>query len=309
MPQNLTSPLLLLATPFAAPLLSELADGPRPLAELRPALGSPPETTARGYLRSLAAAGVVEKRRHGGFPGSFDYRLTPAGREFVGVAEALADWLAASPAGARPLGSAAARSAIRALCEAWQSGIARALAAAPLSLAELNGAIAELGYLALKRRLALMRQLGLVRAVPGEAERRFAVDDWLRRAAAPLLSAARWERRWSSAPTPIAAPDVEAWFLLVLPPLRLPEQVAGTCQVTARLADGTLAGITAEVRDGALVACVPELADEPSARVGGSVEAWLAAIHDRDSGHLELANASQLVPDLIAEMRRYLHIS
>jgi DNA-binding HxlR family transcriptional regulator len=304
--QNPTSPLPLFATSFATPLLSELGAGPRSLAELRPALGSPPVTTARGYLRSLAAVGAVEKRRHGGFPGSFDYRLTAAGHDLVGVAEMLSAWLAASPSGRLPPGSAAARGAIRALCEAWRSGIVRALAAAPLSLAELDIAVADLSYPALKRRLATMRRLELVRVEPGSQERRpLAVDDWLRLAAPPLLAAARWERRWSPRPTSLTGRDVEAWLLLTLPPLRLPERVSGACRVTVRMADGALAGATAEVLEGAVVSCTPELAGEPTASVDGSLDAWISAILGRDPGGLELAGASPLAVGLIDGVRRY----
>lgn len=289
--------------------MSELAAGPRALAELRPALGSPPLTTTRGYLRWFAAAAVAEKRRHGGFPGAFDYRLTPAGRDLVEVGETLAAWLAASPSGRLSLGSATAKGAIRALCEAWGSGIVHALAPAPLSLAELDSTIAGLSYPALKRRLASMRRLGLVRAEPGSQEGRpFVIGDWLRLAVAPLLSAARWERRWSPRPTPIAGQDVETWFLLALPALRLPERISGTCRLTVRMSDDALAGVTAEVREDTVISCVPELADAPVARVDGSLDAWLAAILGHDPAGLEFAGDTGLAIDLVDEMRRYLRL-
>jgi DNA-binding HxlR family transcriptional regulator len=304
-----SSPLLLLATPFTVPLLGELGGAPRSLADLRPALGSPPETTARGYLRSLAAAAVVEKRRHRGFPGSVDYCLTPAGRDLVPVAETLAAWLAASPEGQLPLGGAAARAAIAALVEAWRTGIVRALASTPVSLAELDGAIAGLGYPALKRRLASLRRLGLARAEAGSAQRTaFAAGEWLRLAVAPLLSAARWEARWSPEPAPVAARDVEAYLLLALPLLRLPGQVSGACQLIVRMAGGTLAAVTAEVRRG-VVSRVPEPTSPPAARVGGTLGDWAAAILDRDPRGLEFAGETRLAAGLVDELQRNLRPS
>lgn len=189
--------LLLIAVPRHVGLLTDLASGPRSLAELRHEAGSPPETTMRGYLRSLAAAKAVEKRRHGGFPGTVDYRLTAAGDDLIGVAETLASWLATSPQRPAALGTSDARRATKALVEGWASGIVRILASHPRSLTELDGAIYGLSYPALERRLALMRRFGLVQAVPASGRStRFEVSDWLRTSAAPLDAGTRWERRW-----------------------------------------------------------------------------------------------------------------
>jgi DNA-binding HxlR family transcriptional regulator len=179
-------------------LLTALADGPRSLAQLRTELGSPPQTTVRGHLRSLVAAAAVEKRCHGGFPGSVDYRLTAAGRELIGIAEIYSSWLALAPDGSKLLGTAAAKRATRALVEGWACGIVRALADRPRSLTELNRLISARSYPALERRLAKMRRLGLVQPVAGDGGRTpFVPSEWLRLARASMEAASRWESKWA----------------------------------------------------------------------------------------------------------------
>lgn len=193
--------LLLLSAPRQARLLTDLAAGPRSLADLRRELGSPPQTTMRGYLRSLAAAGVVAKRRHAGFPGTVDYRITAAGHDLLDVAEVLAAWLATSPQGLTTLGTTAAKHAIRALIEGRTNGMTQVLASRPRSLTELDEAVVGLSYPALERRLGSMHRLGLVEAVSANGRGvRFAISDWQRMATVPLDAAARWERRWLDAP-------------------------------------------------------------------------------------------------------------
>lgn len=311
---SVCSPLLLLSAPSTIPLLSDLADRPRPLADLRGKLGSPPETTIRGHLRPLTAAGLVEKRRHGGFPGSVDYRLTAAGQDLIAVWETLAAWLAAAPGGGAPPGSRAAKGAIKILIESWRTGIVRALAAGPRSLTELAGAAPSLSYPALERRVSAMRRLGFVRALPGSRGKiPLEVGDWLRLAVAPLAAAARWERRWLPDPTPIVARDIETGFLLVLAPLRLPQAGSGACRLAVRIAEGQAgegeAGVTAEMREGIVASCLPEPGGIPSARVDGSLDAWIATILDRDPRGLELGGETRLAKGLVEEMQQRLRLA
>jgi DNA-binding HxlR family transcriptional regulator len=141
----------------------------------------------------------VEKRRHGGFPGAVDYRLTAAGGDLLAVTELHAEWLALAPGGGKALGTVAARQATRSLIEGLSSGLVAALADRPRSLTELDGVIAGLTYPALERRLTSMRRAGLVLAVPGPERRTpFGLSDWLRMASIPLGAASRWERSWLS---------------------------------------------------------------------------------------------------------------
>jgi DNA-binding HxlR family transcriptional regulator len=191
-----TETLLLLSIPFNVTVVMDLAASPRSLAEIGARRGSPPVTTMRGRLRSLARAGVVEKRRQAGFPGYVDYRLTAAGQDLPELFTVLATWLEASPGGSIAFGSDTAKGAIKALVEASSSGIARALARSPLSLTELSREVTCLSYPSLERRLSTMRRLGLVEA--RSSRRRgipFVTSDWMRAAAELLAAAAAWERR------------------------------------------------------------------------------------------------------------------
>ena len=299
--------LALLAVPFNTTLLTDLAEGPRSLADLRRNAGSPPQTTMRGHLRSLAAVGVVEKRRQSGFAGAVDYQLTPAGRELLVVAQALAAWLAASPEGPAALGSAAARSAIKALVEGWTTGMVRALASRPLSLTELDRVIASLSYPSLERRLSAMRIVGLVAAQPGEGRSTpYSVSDWLRRAISPLAAAARWERRRLRQRAPsITNRDVEAAFLLTLPLLRVPERISGSCRLAVRMEDNTrtrTAGAIALVKKGSVASTGTRLEEGADAWALGPSGAWLSAVIESKADGLELGGETELATELVRSL-------
>lgn len=295
---SIGSPLLLLAVPSTPRLLAVLAEGPRSLVELRHGIGSPPATTTRGYLRSLSAAGLVEKRRHGGFPGIFDYRLTAAGRELKEVEEALVGWLAASPREQIPLGSLAAKRAIRTLVGSWTTGIVPALSPGALSLAELAAAIPGLSYPSVERRLSAMRRLGLVRDVPGAGtSTAFCAADWLRLGLTPLAEAARWERRGQDEPPPIAAADLEAAFLLLLPRLRPLEADSDGSKTVVRRPEPDV------------VSCTLRQESQPVAWAQGAPDAWVATILDRDPRGLEFGGETRLAATLVDEIRKELGLA
>jgi DNA-binding HxlR family transcriptional regulator len=308
---NSFSLLALLATPSTSGLLPELVSGPRSLADLRQDRAPIPETTLRGHLRALALAGAVEKRRHGGFPGSVDYRLTEAGDELKAVAEVLADWLKAAPQGEAPLGSDAAKHAVRVLLESWRAGIVHALAFAPISLTELAGHIDGLSYPAVERRLAAMRRLGLARAAPGASRSKpLAVTPWLQRAILPLAAAHSWQRRWHPATARVARRDVEAMFLLALPAQPLPEAISGSCRLTLRSdaaeRDTGLAGITAEITSGVVVPRMGDLAAPATATLEGSSGAWTSALVGVGPGMLEAGGETSLAAALLDQIRKEL---
>jgi DNA-binding HxlR family transcriptional regulator len=294
----------LFAVPFNATLVRDLAEGPRSLVDLRRQAGSPPQTTMRGHLRLLVAAGVVEKQRLGGFPGAVKYRLTVAGHELCVVEKILAAWLATAPQSPLGLGDLAAKSTIKALVEGWTTGMVRALASRPLSLTELDRVIASCSYPSLERRLSAMRTIGLVEAAPGTGRSTpYAASEWLRRAISPLAAAAHWERRWQSVQVPpITNRDVEAAFLLTLPLLRLPESVSGTCrlgvQMGSRGRTGT-AGAIASIRGGSVVPTGTRLADSADAWALGPSAAWFSAVIERRVGGLDLGGETGLAAELV----------
>jgi DNA-binding HxlR family transcriptional regulator len=299
-----TQVLKLLSTPLNAHVLQALAEGPRSLIDLRREAGSPPQTTMRGHLRTLAETNVVARRRQNEFPGSVDFELTPVGRELWGAARVLQGWLQAAPEGPLPLGSGDAKSTVKALVEGWDTTMVRALAARPLSLTELNGLINCLSYPSLERRLGAMRLAGQIERVPGPGRGTpYKVTEWLRRGVAPLGAAARWERLHAPEQTsPVKRLDAEAAFLLAIPLLRLPSQLSGICRLAVEVGGSNgdrLAGVRAEVRDGQVVSCVAKVQGHADAWANGSAPAWLQSVIDGNTRQLEMGGERQLVHDLI----------
>jgi DNA-binding HxlR family transcriptional regulator len=294
----------LLSTPLNVHVLQALAEGPRTLTDLRREAGSPPQTTMRGHLRALTETGVLIRRRQNDFPGSLDFELTPVGQELWAVARILEAWLRASPQEPLSLGTSAAKSAVKALVEGWDTSIVRALAARPLSLTELNGLISGLSYPSLERRLVAMRLAGQIERTPGPGRGTpYGVTDWLRRAIAPLGAAARWERDHAPAVTPpVRRLDAEAAFLLAIPLLQLSEDVSGACRLAVELGSANgerLAGVLVEVREGKVVSCVAKVQGHADAWASGSAPAWLRAVIEQDLERLEMGGDCKLTRALL----------
>lgn len=287
-----TQALSLLAEPLNLFILEALAEQSQPLPALLRAAGSPPQTTVRARLRTLIELGVLEKHRRNDFPGAIDYELLPSGAELRAVARAVRAWLAACPDGPIALGTVPAKSAIKALGEAWSSSMIRALAARPLSLIELDRAIHNVSYPSLERRLSTLHLTGQVTRMPGRGRSTpYAVTSWLRQAVVPLVAAARWERRrLHGKSAPITNRDAEAAFLLILPLLTLPADLSGACRLTVEFPDtkgNRLAGVRADVDRGRVTSCVSHLEGKASAWVSGSAGDWLQAATDLTSAPLE----------------------
>jgi DNA-binding HxlR family transcriptional regulator len=276
--------LSLLAAPLNVHLLKALEPGPLGPADLHRAVGSPPQSTIRVYLRMLTDLGVVERRREGGFPGTVEYELSACGEKLLAVGEVLQRWLGQAPEGPISLGSIAARSATKALVDGWSSRMVRALAARSLALTELSRLINGLNYPTLERRLNAMRVAGLIqpssnrsgRAVPYE------VTEWMRGAVAPALAAVAWERRWIPEHTPpLGRADVESALLLCVPLLRLPAGASGSCRLAVELRKGSeveFVGVKLSVDEGRVTSCVSRLEGTADAWVTGSPSDWFSWI-------------------------------
>lgn len=288
-----TQALSLLAVPLNVHVLEALREEPSSLIDLRRAVGSPPPTTARGYLRTLSKTNVVVRRRRNEFPRTVDYELAGPGRDLLAVAGVLERWLALAPHGALEPGTRPAKSAIKALVDGWATNMMRALAARQLSLTELSGLIAKISYPALERRVTAMRLAGLIEACPGGGRSTpYMVTEWLRRSIAPLAAAMRWERvHVREESRPLGRRDAEALFLLATPLLQLDSDAEGACRLAVELSNGEerlTGGVTVEVRGGRVTSCVSRLDGEADAWVLGRSGAWLDAIVDGDTDRLEL---------------------
>lgn len=305
--------LTLLAAPLNALILNKLAQGPRRQVELRRETGSP-QTTLRAHLRELSDVGAIAKRRLHPFPSVREYVLTNrAGSELRFVATTMEAWLASAPRKPLPLGGEEARAAVKALAEGWSSTMLRALAAGPVTLAEIDAAIESLSYQSLERRLAALRLAGLVEGKRGQGKSApYEVTEWLRKGAAPLAAAIRWERKHLTDVTaPVTPVDAECGLLLAMPLLRLPTEMSGSCRLGVEFEDGgerRLVGVTVDVEEGRVASCTTRLDGKPAAWATGSVSAWLRVAIEADPGRLELGGKQRLAYALVDGLNQALFV-
>lgn len=290
--------MCLLAVPLNVHLLDALEEKERSLADLSEAVGLPPASTMRSYLRTLSEWGVVERKQETAFPGSVRYELTSAGEELVQAGQILQRWLKTAPKGEIGIGSATAKSAIKALVDGWEAAIIRALAVRPCTLTELARALPKLSYPTLERRLTAMRRVGLVEGRRNGNGRGtpYAATPWLSAAVTPMIAATVWERRHAPTRTaPIGRLDVEAALLLALPMLRLPAETSGSCRLGVELRSGgeiRYAGVTAQVESGRAVAAVARLGGRPDASVTGTAAGWYRWVNGGDDDEVEIGGDS-----------------
>jgi DNA-binding HxlR family transcriptional regulator len=284
--------LSLISDLLDAAVLQALEQGPRPLIELRRALGSPPETTLRKHLKRLAHLGIVVRTQGKEFPAPVSYELSPSGRELIYTAQAVSTWLAAAPRGPLQIGTPAARNVIKALVDGWTTKILRALAARPLSLTELDRLLSGVNYPALERRLSAMRSAGQIVPGPGRnGSTPYSVTKWLREAVRPLAAAANWEHRHGveNCP-PLGRLDIETLFLLATPLLDLPTDLKGSCRLAVDLSNGrqqTCVGTVVTIERGRAVSCVSDLRAHATSSAVGPTNAWLNVLSGRGESNLE----------------------
>lgn len=304
-----TTALELLSAPLNLQLLQGLEKGPMSVIDLRKAIGSPPQSTVRIYLRTLEKVKAVQRTRRAEFQGSTEYLLTDPGAALMTVAEALQRWLSLSPQGPIELGTPAARSAIRALVEGWSSNLVRALAAEALSLTELSRLIPRISYPALERRLTAMRLVGLVEAHKDAGRATpYSPTEWLSRAVAPLTSAIEWERECIPEITPVIGRlDVEGAFLLAVPLMRLPPTLTGKVRLAVEIQRGVspvFAGVLICVEDGEVTSCTPGLEGSAEAWVSGAPRSWLRRMNLGEENHLELGGDAQVARAIVEGLGR-----
>jgi DNA-binding HxlR family transcriptional regulator len=305
--------LSLLSTPLNIHVLRALEDEELSLADLNKAVGHPPATTMRAYLKALTDFGAVERRQEVDFPGSVSYALTEAGRRLLATAAVLQHWLTAAPDGPAALGSPAAKSAIKALVDGWDATIVRVLATRPFALTELARLIPSISYPTLERRIAAMRRVGLLEAERngnGSRGTPYKATRWLRQAAAPLTAAIAWERRWAPAQTSmIGRIDVEASFLLAVPLLELPEGLSGCCRLAVEMRTESklgYAGVMVTVKAGSLVSCSASLKGEPDAWATGTALDWFGWVNGHVDHQLELGGDTALARTVTEALREVL---
>lgn len=305
--------LSLLSTPLNLHVLRALEDEDLPLANLNRAVGHPPATTMRAYLKGLTDLGVLERRQEVDFPGSVSYALTEPGRKLLAVAAVLQHWLDAAPDVPIALGSPAAKSAVKALVDGWDATIVRVLATRPFALTELARLIPSISYPTLERRIAAMRRVGQLesqRNGNGSRGTPYRATRWLRQAAAPLTAAIAWERRWAPAQTnTIGRIDVEASFLLATPLLDLPDEMSGCCRLAVEIRTESkleYAGVMVKVEAGRLVSCTARLKGEIDAWATGTALDWFGWVNGHAGHQLEFGGDTTLARTVTEDLREVL---
>lgn len=299
----------LLSSPLNVHVLKALEDEDRSLTGLSQAVGLPPASTLRTYLRKLMEVGALERKRDDGFPGSVTYAITPVGLKLLAVGQVLQRWLAKAPDGPILLGSPAAKSTTKALADGWSTSIVRVLAARPLPLTELDRLIPNVSYPTLERRLTAMRLVGLLQAESNGSRRGtpYKTTRWLREAVPTLAAAVAWERRHVPTQTPpLGRHDIEAGFLLAIPLIELAADVAGICRLSIEVRKGAeldFAGVTVGLAAGKPVSCVTRLDREADAWAVGTAPDWFRWMNGQGDGHLELGGNSSLAMTLVEALR------
>lgn len=299
--------------PLNLHVLKALEDEDLPLANLNRAVGHPPATTMRAYLKALTDLGVLERRQEVDFPGSVSYALTEPGRKLLAVTAVLQHWLDSAPDGPVALGSPAAKSAVKALIDGWDATIIRVLATRPFALTELARLIPGISYPTLERRIAAMRRAGQLEAQRngnGSRGTPYKATRWLRQATAPLTAAVAWERCWAPAQTStIGRMDVEASFLLAIPLLELPEELFGSCRLAVEMRTESkleYAGVMVTVEAGRIVSCTARLKGESDAWATGTVLDWFGWVNGHGDHQLDFGGDTALARTVTEALREVL---
>lgn len=292
-------------------VLRALSGGPLRLAELRRKVGGPAQSTLRGNLDNLIGIGALEKRQANGRSSMADNALTPVGVELLAVTDSVEAWLAGAPDGPLQLESEMGKATIKALVSGWDSTMLRALAVRPFSLTELDNLISSHSYPALERRLAAMRLAGFVTPVPGSnGATPYVVDDWLRRAMAPVLAAIRCERRHlADATAPLTRIDIETILLLTLPLVELAPESSGVSQLSVHGGDDSdwrSAGVRLTIESGQVASCATKLEAKTESWVRGSAVDWLEALVVGSSRHLDVSGDRAITLDIVDGLHRAL---
>lgn len=237
-------------------------------------------------------------------------QLTAKGEEMLFVSGTIERWLGRCPQGPLELGLAGA-AALAPMVLSWSATLTHALAQGPLTLKDLEQALASvLEPEALKRQLESMVKSGQAEALYGIGRAPgYSLTDWGREAIAPIVAAVRYERRY---PEPdVLAPDVfdaEAAFQMALPLIRVPAEARGTVRAGVLISgeEELVAGSTVEVADGRVAGSSPLLDRTPETWATGTPLQWCETVIDPAAAKLDLGGDVELCQGLIEALHERL---
>lgn len=231
-------------------------------------------------------------------------RVTTEGKELLFVSSVLRDWLGHSPRGRLRLGDPAAGRALGALVFGWSTTVVHALAKGPLSLLELTRTVDTVSTEVVIERVGYLEANDLVEVrIGADGKKRYAATKWLREGVAPLAAAARLERHFPAADiVPPDDLDIGAAFLLTMPLIELPLELTGSCRLGVEVeARGRpeVAGVTAQVADGRVLICEPELDEGADSFAIGSALDWFDTLVQPEVSGVRTGGAEALAPGLL----------
>lgn len=235
-------------------------------------------------------------------------RTSAKGDEFLFVAFAIERWLRNCPAGPRELGPAGAE-AIAPLACCWSAGITHALAEQPRTLAELESAIPDLDREVVEEHVEALGRTGQIETAPADGETRYSLTRWGQEGIAPIIAAVRYERHYPEDDVlPPDILDVEAAFELVLPLLRLPTDLSGSCRLGVQIPgdEPLMAGATVQVAEGRVTSSSPLLEREPENWATGSPLDWMDTVVDPTAGRIGSGGDTRLAGALLEALHETL---
>ena len=235
-------------------------------------------------------------------------RTSAKGDQFLFVAFAMERWLRNCPVGPRELGPAGAE-AIAPLACCWSAGVTHALAERPRTLAELESAVGILDREVVEEHVEALGRTGQVEATADGDEVRYALTAWGREGIAPIIAAVRYERHYPEDDVlPPDIRDVEAAFELVLPLLRLPADLSGSCRLGVQIPGGEplMAGATVQVEEGRVASSSPLLEQEPENWATGSPLDWMDTVVDPTAGRIKSGGDTRLANALLEALHETL---
>jgi len=236
------------------------------------------------------------------------FQVTPLGEDLFRVHQALQRWLDERPGG-RPRRDALVRDALGPLLCGWSGTIVHAIAPEPLSLDELDRAVALLDREGARTHVERMVRSGMAAAGTRGGEVRYGLSEWGRAAIAPLVAAVLYERRHDAEPTsPPDVFDVEAAFQMALPLIQLPPWMRGTVRLGAQIPGGEplIAGATVQVDRGVVLASSALLDEEPETWVTGDPLGWCETVIDPSAEKLHAGGDTELAAALLQALHQRL---
>jgi DNA-binding HxlR family transcriptional regulator len=271
--------LKLLAELSMISILWSLADGSMSAAQIDRVLPEAGQSVVKRQLHKLVDNGLVQRERRDratqGAPahGEGHYELTEGGRALLDVAGEAAHWERAW--GAQSLrGRPAGSGAVALMADLSVRRIMTTLADGALDTRALELKVSGLGRPALRRRLCDLALAGLLEQRRFGQSRRYELTLSARRLTSVAMLAGRWEWRWMRPESLRPGSDLTDLLRMLAPAARLPEPVAGICQLRLEMKDGDDADIYLAVHGGSVRALARAPTVSPQAVGRATPDVW-----------------------------------